>query len=92
MIAEGMVVVRGGVTHERSQKYVARGGHMVALSLIKLSTDLELHPIQKISKKQVDRNLEENLLKNWALDNFQLRDNPIIKDNPELGEQLMEVI
>ena len=35
-VARDMIAGRGwGVTHERSQRYVARWGHMMALSLIK---------------------------------------------------------
>ena len=31
----------------------------------------------------------EKLSRDWVLDNFHLRDNPIVKANPEVGEELI---
>ena len=53
---------------------------------------MKLEERRKIRKEQADLSLEEKLSKDWVLDNFRIRDNPIIKDNPEVGEQLMEVL
>ena len=47
---------------------------------------------RKARKEQADRGSEKKLSRDWVLDNFPLRDNPIIKDNPEVGEQLMEIL
>ena len=35
---------------------------------------------------------EEELSREWVLDNFRLRDNPIIKANPEVGEELIQTL
>ena len=35
---------------------------------------------------------EEELLREWVLDNFRPRDNPIIKANPEVGEELIRTL
>ena len=40
-----------------------------------------------------DENTEgEQLSRDWVLDNFRLRDNSIIKANPEVGEELIKVL
>ena len=46
---------------------------------------------RKARKEQADQGSEKKLSKDWVLDNIRLQDNPIIKDNPDVGEQLMEV-
>ena len=53
---------------------------------------MKLEERRKAGKEQADQGSEEKLSKDWVLDNFRLRDNPIIKDNPEVGEQLMEIL
>ena len=35
---------------------------------------------------------EEELSREWVLDNFRLRDNPIIKANPEVGDELIRTL
>ena len=35
---------------------------------------------------------EEQLSRDWVLDNFGLKDNPIMKENPEIGEELIQVL
>ena len=34
----------------------------------------------------------EQLSRDWVLDNICLRDNPIIKTNPEVGEELVQIL
>ena len=53
---------------------------------------MKLEERRKARKEQVDRCSEKRLSRDWVLDKFQLQDNPIIKDNPEVGEQLMEIL
>ena len=35
---------------------------------------------------------KEELSRDWVIENFQLQDNPIIKNNPEVGEDLIRVL
>ena len=43
--------------------------------------------------QEKEENLEgEKLSRDWVLDNFRLRDNPIIKANPEVGEELIRTL
>ena len=44
-----------------------------------------------IAEKQgLDTNIEEeDLSRDWVIENFQLQDNPIIRNNPEVGEELI---
>ena len=35
---------------------------------------------------------KEGLSRDWVIDNFRLQDNPITKDNPEVGEDLIQVL
>ena len=35
---------------------------------------------------------KEELSRDWVIENFRLQDNPIIKDNPEVGEDLIRVL
>ena len=57
---------------------------------------------QELSAMQQERHVEnqkkeesperEQLSRDWVLDNFCLRDNPIIKANPEVGEKLIQTL
>ena len=35
---------------------------------------------------------KEELSRDWVIENFRLQDNPITKDNPEVGEDLIRVL
>ena len=35
---------------------------------------------------------KEELSRDWVIENFRLQDNPIIKNNPEVGEDLIRVL
>ena len=35
---------------------------------------------------------QEELSREWVIENFRLQDNPIIKNNPEVGEELIRVL
>ena len=47
-----------------------------------------------IAEKQgLDTNVEEEeLSRDWVIENFRLQDNPIIRNNPEVGEELIRVL
>ena len=55
---------------------------------------------QELSAMRQERHVEnemkeenpagEKLSRDWVLDNFCLRDNPIIKANPKVGEELIQ--
>ena len=44
------------------------------------------------AKKQKEKKSSEQLARDWMLDHFRLRDNPIMKENPEIGEELILVL
>ena len=46
----------------------------------------------KQAKKQKEKKSSEQLARDWMLDHFRLRDNPIMKENPEIGEELIQVL
>ena len=43
------------------------------------------------SKVDADNDKEE-LSREWVIENFRLQDNPIIKNNPQVGEELIRVL
>ena len=46
-----------------------------------------------MENKKKDENPEmEQLSRDWVLDNFCLRDNPIIRANPEVEEELIQIL
>ena len=49
---------------------------------------------ERLAENQKENNRPETdqLSRDWVLDNFCLRDNPIIKANPEVGEELIRVL
>ena len=50
---------------------------------------------ERSKKGGVDADTEENkgeLSREWVIENFRLQDNPIIKNNPEVGEELIRVL
>ena len=44
------------------------------------------------NQKKGENPEKEQLSRDWVLDNFHLRDNPIIKANPEVGEELIQIL
>ena len=49
---------------------------------------------ERLAENQEEHNSSEadQLSQDWVLDNFRLRDNLIIKVNPEVGEELIRVL
>ena len=49
---------------------------------------------ERLAENQKENNSPEaeQLSKDWVLDNFRLKENPIIKANPEVGEELIQVL
>ena len=46
----------------------------------------------KQARKQKEKKSSEQLARDWMLDHFRLRDNPIMKENPEVREELIQVL
>ena len=44
------------------------------------------------NQKKEENPKGEKLSRDWVLDNFRLTDNPIIKANPEVGEELIQTL
>ena len=53
--------------------------------------ELSAMPQERIVENQgpEDNTGEEELSRDWVIENFRLKDNPIIKANPEVGEELI---
>ena len=44
------------------------------------------------NQKENNSSEEDQLSRDWVLDNFRLRDNPIIKENPEVRDELIQIL
>ena len=42
--------------------------------------------------EQEENTKEDKLSREWVMENFRLKDNPIIKANPEVGEELIKIL